>query len=129
MLRTWTAIQEYLRSKYTLEHDTPDMLSMVWVYEDGRSQKVILRKYMAFERELIEIKSPFARRDQLEPEVLLRKNSELPLATTALTGDVYLAVYNVLLSELAPADLELVVGRVAAMADALEEEHGIGDVF
>jgi hypothetical protein len=129
MLQTWTAIQEYLRSKYTLEHDTPDMLSMVWVYEDGRSQKVLLRKYKAFGRELVEIKSPFARRDEVNAEVLMTKNSELPLVTTVLSGDVYLAVYNVLLGQVAPDDLELIVGRVAAIADALEVQHGTGDVF
>ena len=129
MLPTWTAIQEHFRSKYTLEHDKPDMLSMVWAYEDGRSQKVILRRYSSFEREMLEIKSPFARQDAIQPELLMRKNSELPLATTALSGDVYLVVYNLLIGSVAEDDLELVVGRVAAIADALELEHGTGDLF
>ena len=102
---------------------------MIWAYEDGRSQKVILRRYTAFDREMLEIKSPFASQQAIQPELLMRKNSELPLATTALSGDVYLVVYNLLIGSIKEEDLELVVGRVAAIADALEAEHGSGDLF
>ena len=37
---------------------------------------------------MLEVKSPFAHRDEIDPEVLMRKNSELPLATTALAVDL-----------------------------------------
>ena len=128
-MRTWTAIQEYFRAKYTLDNDHPDMLSMVWRYDDGRSQKVILRKFSSFSREMVEIKSPFARHGEVDATELMRKNSELPLATTALSGDVYLVVYNSLIDSLTEEDLEMLVGRVAAIADALEEQYGSGDIF
>ena len=129
MLRTWTAVQEYLRKQYALENDKPEMLSMVWAYEDGRSQKVILRKYTVDSREMLEIKSPFARIEHSEPETLLRKNSELPLATIALSSDVYLVVYNAILENLTAGDLEWILGRVAAIADSLEVELEVGDEF
>lgn len=128
-MQTWTEIQDHFRKKYSLERDTPDMLSMVWMYEDGRSQKVILRRYSSFGNEMLEVKSPFAHRDEIDPEVLMRKNSELPLATTALAGDVYLVVYNMVLMGSVTEVLEMVVSRIAAIADALESEFSTADRF
>ena len=125
----WTELQEYTRSKYTLEDDKPSMMSMTWVYEDGRKQKVVIRKYEAFGREMVEFKSPFARVGEVEPLSLLRKNSELPLATIALSGDVYLAVYNAFLEHLHFDDFDLVLTRVAAVADKLEETYLHSDSF
>lgn len=129
MLRTWTGVQEYLRQQYTLEHDKFDMVSMVWAYEDGRSQKVILRKYAVDGREMLEVKSPFARREHGSPEELIRMNSELPLGTLALSSDVYLVVYNAILENVSAEDLEWILSRVAATADALESKLGAGDEF
>lgn len=118
-----------MRETYPLTDDQLSMVSMVWSYDDGRSQKIVVRRYDAFEHTLIELKSAFARRSDVEPEVLLRKNAELPLATIALTGDVYVVVYNVLLSHMAFEDLDLYLSRVAAVADTLEETYASKDVF
>jgi len=126
---SWTQLQEYTRKKYTLEDDQPSMMSMVWVYGDGRKQKIVIRRFEAFGKDMIEFKSPFARKDDIDSESLLRKNSELPLATVALSGDVYLAVYNMLLEHLHLDDFDLVVSRVAAVADTLEEQYVRRDDF
>jgi len=125
----WTQLQEYVRSKYTLEDDEHAMMSMVWVYEDGRHQRIVLRRYRAFERDMIEFKSPFARTSDASAEDLLRKNAELPMATVALSGDVYLAVYNMLLEHMDFDDFDLVVSRVAHVADKLEAEYAHRDDF
>ena len=37
---SWEEIQEHMRGNYHLEDDAPDFMSMVWTYEDGRSQKI-----------------------------------------------------------------------------------------
>ena len=61
--------------------------------------------------------------------MLIRKNAELPLATIALHGEVYVAVYNAVLENLDMADLELYLSIVAGLADKLEEEYAQKDVF
>lgn len=126
---TWTELQEYTRNKYTLEDDKPSMLSMTWTYEDGRKQKLVVRKYQAFGRDMVEFKSPFARVGEVDPQVLLQKNAELPLAAIAQSGDVYLAVYNAFLDNLRLEDFDLILVRVAAVADKLEETFVHGDSF
>ncbi|MFT7518728.1 MAG: hypothetical protein ACI9MC_000860 [Kiritimatiellia bacterium] len=125
----WTQLQEYVRKKYTLESDKQSMMSMVWVYDDGRHQRIVVRRYKAFGRDMIEFKSPFAHTSDATPEQLLRKNAELPLATIALSGDVYLAVYNMLLEHMDLSDFDLVVSRVAHVADKLEAEYAHRDDF
>ena len=125
----WSEVREHLRTTYKLEDDQGSLASMVWKYDDGRSQKIVVRRYTAFERDMIEIKSAFARRDQADPVTLLTRNADLPLGTIALSGDVYIVVYNTLLANLEWSDLELYLTRVAAIADALESEHGGDDTF
>ena len=128
-MTAWSDIQAHMRDKYTLEDDTSNMMSMVWSYDDGRTQKIVVRRFQAFEREMIEFKSPFARAGDVDTEQVLRDNAQLPLATVALSGAVYLAVYNMLIDHLHMDDFDLVVSRVAAVADALEKKYASRDDF
>ena len=126
---SWAETQKFVREKYRLQDDQPDMISMVWLYDDGRKQKIVVRRYKAAGRELLEFKSAFARQGDVDPVVMLRDNSKLPLATVALSGDVYLVVYNALLENLHFDDLDFILSRVAAVADTLEEKYVRRDDF
>jgi len=126
---SWDEIQDHMRGNYHLEDDAPDFVSMVWTYEDGRSQKIVVRQYVAYDRELVEFKSAFARLGDVEPAEMLRKNNELPFATIALAGNVYVVVYNALLENLHVDDFDFALSRVAAVADTLEEKYVIDDEF
>lgn len=128
-MTTWSDLQRHMRSHYKLQDDQADMMSMVWAYDDGRVQKIIVRRYKAAERVMVEFKSAFGRRGELDPVRLLEENSRLPLATIALSGDLYLVVYNVLLDHLHLDDFDFILSRVAAMADALEEKYLRNDNF
>jgi hypothetical protein len=88
-----------------------------------------VRRFEAAGREMLEFKSAFARRGDVEPEVMLKDNAKLPLATVALSGDVYLVVYNALLDHLVMDDLDFCLSRVAAVADTLEEQYVRQDAF
>jgi hypothetical protein len=129
MTTTWTDVQKHMRSKYKLQDDQADMMSMVWSYDDGRMQKIIMRKYRAAERDMVEFKSPFARKGDVDPLQMLEDNAKLPLATVALSGDVHLVIYNALLSHLDFDDLDFILSRVAAVADTLEMKYVRNDEF
>ncbi|MBX2803890.1 MAG: hypothetical protein KTR31_39810 [Myxococcales bacterium] len=128
-MTTWADLQRHMRESYRLQEDQPDMMSMVWSYDDGRMQKIIVRRYEAAERQMVEFKSPFARVGQVAPETLLQDNGKLPLATVAQSGEVYLVIYNVLLENLVLDDFDFVLARVAAVADTLEEKYVRADKF
>jgi hypothetical protein len=125
----WSDIQTFMRSTYRLQDDDPDMMSVVWAYDDGRTQRVFVRRYKADDRSMVEVKSPFARSGDVSAEVLLRENAQMTLATIAQSGDVYLAIYNVLLDAISVDDFDFVLKRVASTADALEEKYASRDEF
>lgn len=129
MATTFADIQRHMRSRYRLHDDQPDMMSVVYSYDDGRMQKVVVRRFNAAGRDMLEFKSPFARRDQVELGALLEENARMSLGMVALSGDVLLVVYNALLQNLALEDFDFVLARVAAVADALEQKHGQADSF
>ncbi len=126
---TWDEIRTHMRAKYRLHDDQPDMMSMVWSYDDNRKQRILVRRFHAADREMLEFKSPFARKGQVEPHVLLHDNARLPLSTVALSGDVYLVIYNVLLENLVLEDFDFLLARIAAVADTLEEKYVRADQF
>ena len=51
-MTTWSDVQKHMRENYKLQDDHPDMLSMVWSYDDGRSQKIIVRRFDAAGRSM-----------------------------------------------------------------------------
>lgn len=126
---TWDEIRTHMRANYRLHDDQPDMMSMVWSYDDNRKQRILVRRFHAADREMLEFKSPFARKGQVDPEVLLHDNSRLPLSTIALSGDVFLVIYNALLENLVLEDFDFLLARVAAVADTLEEKYVRADQF
>ena len=125
----WLDIQKHLRSNYRLQDDEPDMMSMVWSYDDGRHQKILVRRYTSEGRDHVEFKSPFARLGAVDCEQVLRDNAKLPIGAIALSGDVYLVLYNALVSTLDGDHLDFLLQRVADIADSLEEKYGQGDTF
>lgn len=125
----WSEVQSYMRKTYRLQDDEPEMMSVVWAYEDGRTQRVIVRRYRADERDMVEVKSPFSRAGAVAPDVLLRENAQMTLATIAQSGEVYLVVYNLILDCADVVSFDFVLKRVAATADALEEKYGRSDEF
>ena len=128
-MSNWMRVREHLRKTYKLEDDEGELVSMVWSFPDDRTQKVVVRTFKAFDRELVEIKSAFAKGAEVEATVLLARNAELPLGTIALSGDVLFVVYNVLLEDLSDADLRLYMTEVATVADTLEKQYGTGDRY
>lgn len=125
----WSDIQKHVRGTYRLSDDQPDMMAMVWSYDDGRHQKILVRRFASAGRDHIEFKSPFAKLGQVEPEQLLRDNAKLPLGAVALSGEVYLVLHNALAETLGPDDIDFLLQRIADIADSLEEKYGVGDEF
>ena len=128
-MSNWPDLQNHMRQKYRPHDDEGDMMSMIWSYESGRQQKILIRRFAAAGQEMIEFKSAFARLGDVDPLDMLRDNVKLPLATVALSGSVYLVVYNVLLSTLTLEAFDFVLSRVAAVADTLEEKYSVRDEF
>jgi hypothetical protein len=126
---SWNDVRDRLRTTYKLEDDEGELLSIVWTLADDRTQKVVIKHFKLHERDMVEIKSAFAKGKSPDAKELLAKNAEMPLATVALAGDIYFVVYNAPLEHVHTDDLAFFMTTVATTADALEKEFGTGDTY
>ena len=92
-MAAWSDIQRHMRSTYKLQHDEPNAFHMTWAYDDGRTQRIAVRRYLMADTEMLEFKSPFAEVGTADPMELLRENARLPFGAVALAGDVFLVVH------------------------------------
>jgi hypothetical protein len=128
-MATWSDVQDHMRSSYRLQSDEPQALAMTWSYEDGRTQRIMVRRCVADGYDMVEFKSPFARLGRAEPLELLRENVRLPFGAVALSGDVFLVVHNADLADLDVPRFDRLLQQVARLADRLEHKYGRQDEF
>ena len=128
-MATWNEVQAHMRRSYRLHHDEPNVLAMTWAYTDGRTQRIIVRRYEAGEVEMLELKSPFAEYGAPDPVELLRENCRLPVGAVGLSSDTYILVHNAALEGLSLASLDDLLARVARHADKLEARYGVKDTY
>ncbi len=128
-MATWSEIQTHLRSTYRLSADEPHAAAMAWAYGDGRTQRIVARRFVHDDVEMVELKSPFARVGGPDALELLRENCRLPVGAVALSGEVFLLVHNAALAGLDTAGFDALLAQIAALADRLERKHGGGDQF
>lgn len=128
-MATWNEIQAHMRSSYRLQLDEPNAIAMAWSYEDGRTQKIVVRRFDYNSHGAVEFKSPFAKLGGPDPVELLRENSRLPFGAVALSGDTFIVVHNVELGTLTLDVFDELLAKVAGLADTLEKKHAMQDAY
>jgi len=128
-MAAWSEIQSHMRRSYVLQRDEPNVMALTLAYTDGRSQKIVVRRYQSDGHDMVEFKSPFARADDVDPSAMLRENSRLPFGAVAISGEVCIVIHNAMLAFMPVDEFDLLAGRVAAAADHLESRLGAGDAF
>ena len=125
---SWGEIQEYARSKYKLAEDEENWFSLVWGYDDGRSQKIWCRKFNCFDIDWVEFRSVVCKEAEMAHRVALKKNSGFAVGALGLDDDGdYVFLYSAPLPTMDPEEFELPLRVVAGTADGLEEEFSAGD--
>ena len=126
---TFTELKEYARSKYTsMDDETDTSFSLVFEFEDGRSQKIGISCFNAYDKDFIEFRSYVCKEEQLQPKVALRKNEDLAIGGLALDEDGdYCLVYSVALDTMDPEEFEIPLKAIAMTADDLEETYAASD--
>jgi hypothetical protein len=125
---TWGEIQEYARSKYTLQNDEEHGFSLVFGFDDGRTQLIGVRHFNAFEKDWIEFRSTVCKEAEMAPKVALRKNDDFVVGSLALDEDGdYCFLYSVCLESMDPEEFELPLHVIARTADKLEKDYSGSD--
>lgn len=130
---TWGEVQNYVRSKYKLAQDHDEHFSMDWAYDNGRLQRINVRRFTAFNEEWIEWTSAACKKGEMHPEVALRKNGNFAVGALFLGGppgdELYIFRYSVPLDTMDLEEFELPLHVVASTADQIEAEFSAGDQF
>lgn len=125
---TWGEIQEYVRGKYKLAEDEENWFSLVWAYDDKRTQKIWVRRFNAFNMDWVEFRSLVCKESEMAHRVALKKNAGFAVGGLALDDDGdYVFLYSAPLPTMDPEEFELPLHVVASTADGLEEEFSAGD--
>lgn len=121
---TWNEIKDYARSKYRLAEDDEKFFSLVFEFDDGRTQKIFVRVFEAFSGEWIEFRSIVGPGDKMQHQVALQKNADFACGALALDKDGdYIFVYNAPLATMDVDEFELPLHVVARTADRLEKDY------
>jgi hypothetical protein len=125
---SWAEIQEYARSKYILQNDEDDWFALVFEFNSGRTQKIRVQRFTAFDEEWIEFRSVVCKGTELPTKVALRKNAEIVIGTLALDADEdYVMIHNAPLSSLDLVEFERPLHVIARTADDLEQSYSEGN--
>ena len=125
-MATWKEVQERIRRDYALDVDSQDEFALTLERRGARTreQRAMVRRYMAWGREMIEIRSAFAELGHLNPAALLQESLKLPVGSIALHGRYLVVVSKVSLTDTTVDGIVFMLTRVAMLADVLEERGG-----
>ena len=127
---SWNELKEYARSKYVLDDDTDEGFSLIFEFDNNRTQKIGISHFTAFDKDWIEFRSYVCKGTQMDKEVALRKNEDLAIGALALDdeGD-YCLLYSVALDTMDPDEFEIPLHALAHVADELEAHYAASDDF
>jgi hypothetical protein len=124
---TWGEIQEYARSKYVLDNEE-NWFGLIWEYQSGRRQKIIVSRFNAFDRDWVQFRSAACLEHEMPPKVALRKNYDYAIGSLAIDPEGrYVFLHSLQLDSLDIEEFELPLHVIARTADELESgyaEHG-----
>jgi hypothetical protein len=105
---SWQELKDYARSKYVLDDDNDDGFSLVFEFDNNRTQKIGISHFTAFDKDWIEFRSYVCKEAQMDLKVALRKNEDFAIGALALDEDGdYWLVDSVPLDRMDPEEFEL----------------------
>lgn len=126
-MASWSEVQERLRTTHDLDVDDADEVALTLERVEGgkkRGQRVMIRRYTAWGREMIELRSAFGELSDYDPAALLAENLNLPLGAIAAHGKFLVLVDRACLDDLPVEGVLFLMTRLCMLADVLEGRSG-----
>jgi hypothetical protein len=123
---TWAEVQEAVRARFQLDADEAHEFALTLPRQSAgeREQRVMVRHYVGWDREMIELRSAFGELGEIDLETVLREVLQLPIGGIALHGRFLVVVHRASLLELSLDTVLFLIERVAMVGDLLEEQRG-----
>jgi hypothetical protein len=127
-MATWEDLRVRLRRDHRLDRDEAEEVTITFERRDAlgvRQQRVMVRAYRLWGRQMIEIRSAFSELDAgADPWALLKQNLDVGLGAIALHGRFLVLVQRACLDDLSVDGALFQIVRVSMLADALEASVG-----
>lgn len=135
----WSHVQQHARATFRLDRDEPHEFALTipglpaiamrttstsTSAEHPREQRVMVRHYSAWGREMIEFRSAFGELGETDPASMLMESLLLPLGAIALHGRFLVVLHRECLETLSVEEVMWLLLRVSLVADELEERRG-----
>lgn len=129
----WSEVQQHARSSFRLDRDEPHEFALTIPglpnnstspADPPREQRVMVRHYVAWGREMVEFRSAFGELGESDPAALLTESLQLPLGAIALHGRFLVVIHRECLEPLAVDSVMWLLLRVSLVADELEARRG-----
>jgi hypothetical protein len=129
LMATWDELRARLRRDHSLDVDDPEEVAITFERKGGpqgaRQQRVMLRGYKAWGRQMIEVRSAFAEIDDAtDPWALLTSNLDTALGAVALHGRYLVLVQRACLDDVTVDGALFLILRLSLLADGLEASAG-----
>lgn len=131
-MTTWQGLVNYVRSRYAVADEQPGMMRLVFNYDDGRSQLVVVsRLTLENGEEWADIHSAFGELESIDLGKAVRYVGEKAICGgISSSGDFATFRHAAPLLKLDPNEFDRPLLIVAEVADELERElTGNGDLF
>lgn len=127
-MATWTQVLERVQRDFALDDVGEGRFALTLEHsqtETARAQRVMVRLYEAWGREMIEIRSAFGEVGSYAPEHLLAENLTIGVGAIAIHGRFLVLVHKAALPDLTVDGVVFLVTRIGLLADALEARSGL----
>lgn len=129
-MATWTEIREHARANFNLREDNENGFSLVWKYEDGRTQLVFVRKFEAFDESFLRFRTAVCKDGEMSEKLALKKNAGFAIGALGLDGQALVLEYSMPLRGLDFSTFEIPLRVLPRCADELEKTYSAdNDIF
>ena len=123
----WAEVQDEVRRQFQLDADDAHEFALTVPHErtpGHRAQRVMVRHYRLWDRNMIEVRSAFGEAGEHDAEAQLVENLQLPLGAIARHGRFLVLLHKACLDHLSVDGVLFLLTRVSQLADVLEERGG-----
>lgn len=126
-MATWPEVLDEARRQFQLDADEGHEFALTVPRERSsghRAQRVMVRHYRAWDRDMIEVRSAFGEAGEHDADAMLVENLQLPLGSVARHGRFLVLVHKACLDHLTVDGALFLLTRISQLADVLEERGG-----
>jgi hypothetical protein len=126
---TWDSLCTYIDSHYKVSERQPDQVQLRFQVDSSRTQLVLVLRKEFNQEEWVELTTPVAPAEEVDPRTALEYNASLVVGALALVEDTLVLKFSLRLADLDPDEFNVPLSVLVHTGDVLEEKFTGKDVY